>query len=936
MPEPSSQVARLSSGEVAALLLGLAVLLATARLLGELARRRGQPAVLGEILTGLLLGPTLLGRLFPGLTLFPRTGGTALALDGLTTLSVALFLLVVGLEVDLERLRRQGRVALRVSVCGMSIPFVVGFLLAWQLPGAFGASAAALADHRLGFALFFATVLAISSLPVIARILIDLNLFRTDLGMTVIGAAILQDLCGWIVFALILSLMSATAGEGHGFPVWATVMLTLGYVAVSLTVMRWLVHRSLPWIQAHASWPGGVLGFVLSLALLGAAFTEWIGVHAIFGTFMVGVAIGDSTHLRERTRATIDQFISAVFAPLFFASVGLRVDFVAQFDLLLVLLVTVAACSTMIGGATLGGRWAGLSSREALAIGFGMNARGAMAIVLGLLALQYEVIEERMFVALVVMALFTSVISGPLMQRTLGRRRAASFKSHLSARTFVPALEGAGADEAIRELCQVAAPAASGIEPESLVEAVLARERVLPSGLRGGVAVPSARIAGLSQPVVALGLSAEGLDFDAPDGELARIVVLLLLPASGYEAQWALLADIDRTFAPPERRGRVLQSSSYTELLAAFNWGDHLDVSAGPRRGLVLVGAGPIGRAIARKAQALGLPIHLIDTNREHCAAAQREGLPVIQGNATRDVVLFQANAHQAAALLALTPNVEVNAAVAELARSEFLIPEVHALGASSPDGPVYMQGVSLETWDPRAADGEVVWVEVKVGKGETDAAGILARAANGADLFPALLVRGDEPRVLGPSLGLKEGDRLLALRHAPSAALQGRVSKALATCPVVEVPSAAALSGLLSRAAEALAPAAGVPADQLAARLAEREGLWTPLLTPWMALARVEVPGEQRFAVAVVRAKEPVTLPGSEARVAALIAVACSEDQRQGHLMLLATLARFLQQPEAEARWKAAPDPPALRALLVPPGEAGESPTSNRLRAKL
>ena len=929
MPESSSQVARLTSGEIAALLLGLAVLLATARFLGEVVRRRGQPAVLGEILTGLVLGPTLLGRVLPGWTLFPSTGGAALALDGLTTLSVALFLLVVGMEVDLERLRRQGRVSLRVSLCGMSIPFLLGFLLAWMVPAHLGASESALGEHRLGFALFFATVLAISSLPVIARILMDLNLFRTDLGMTVIGAAILQDLCGWIVFALILSLMSASAGEGHGFPVWATVMLTLGYVGFSLSVMRWLVHRSLPWIQAHASWPGGVLGFVLSLALLGAAFTEWIGIHAIFGTFMVGVAIGDSSHLRERTRATIDQFISAVFAPLFFASVGLRVDFVAQFDLLLVFLVTAIACATMIGGATLGGRWAGLSGREALAVGFGMNARGAMAIVLGLLALQYGVIQERMFVALVVMALFTSVISGPVMQLTLGRRRVASFKSYLAARTFLPALAASDADEAIKELCQVAAPAA-GTSPEAVLEAVLSRERVLPSGLRGGVAVPSARIEGLSQPVVALGLSGEGLDFDAPDGEPARIVVLLLLPAAGYEAQWALLADIDRIFANPERRGRVLQSASYTELLAALNWGDHLDVSAGPRRGLVLVGAGPIARALARKAQALGLPVQVVDTNRQHCAAAQREGLPVVQGNATRDVVLFQAGAHQAGGLLALTPNVEVNAAVAELARRELLVPEVHALGVAPEGGAAFLEGVELETWDPRAADGEVEWIEATVEAGDVDAAAALARTAPGVELLPALLVRGDQPRPLHAGLALQPGDRLLALRHAPNAPLQARVSKALATCPVVEVPSAPALSALLSRAAEALAPGAGVGADLLAARLSEREGLWTPLLTPWMALARVEVQGEQRFALAIVRSREPVVLPG-DARVSALIAVACSEDQRQGHLMLLAALARFLQQPDAEARWRAAPDAAALRALLLP----AEESESARLRAR-
>src|SRR5690606_25864823 len=207
------------------------------------------------------------------------------------------FLLVAGMEVELGRVWRQGKAAISVSFWGVVIPFGVGFGAAWLAPRALGSEADA---DRLIFALFFATALSISSLPVIARPLLDLNLFRTDIGMVIIASAIVQDLVGWIIFAVILGLMGSAGG--HGLPIGATIALTLGFAVVMLTVVRWLVHRALPWIQAHASWPGGVLGFALSIALFGAAFTEWIGVHAIFGTFMAGVAVGDSPHLRERTR----------------------------------------------------------------------------------------------------------------------------------------------------------------------------------------------------------------------------------------------------------------------------------------------------------------------------------------------------------------------------------------------------------------------------------------------------------------------------------------------------------------------------------------------------------------------------------------------------------------------------------------------------------
>jgi Kef-type K+ transport system membrane component KefB len=203
--------------------------------------------------------------------------------------------------------------------------------------------------------------------------------------MIIIAAAIFNDLAGWIIFAMILGMMEHQSG--HGMGIVQTIGLTLLFAAGTLTLGRWLIHRVLPWVKAYTSWPGGILGFALALALLAAALTEYIGVHAIFGSFLVGVAIGDSSHLREQTRMVIHQFVSFIFAPLFFASIGLTVDFVRHFDVGLVLAVLVIACVGKVGGCGLGARWSGIPSHEAWALGFGMNARGAMEIILGLLAL---------------------------------------------------------------------------------------------------------------------------------------------------------------------------------------------------------------------------------------------------------------------------------------------------------------------------------------------------------------------------------------------------------------------------------------------------------------------------------------------------------------------------------------------------------------------
>jgi Kef-type K+ transport system membrane component KefB len=248
----------------------------------------------------------------------------------------------------------------------------------------------------------------------------DLGLYRSELGMIIVAAAVFNDLFGWIVFAVILGLMGTEASHVGGYG--ATIVWTLVFTAGMLSMGRWWLHRVLPWVQSHTSGPGGVLSFAFTLALFGAALTEWIGIHAIFGSFLVGVAIGDSSHLREETRSVIRQFVSFLFAPLFFASIGLRVDFIDRFFPEVVFSVLALGCLGKIVGCGLAAKWAGLESHKAWAVGFGMNARGAMEIILGLLALNNGLIRQRMFVALVILAIVTSMMSGPAIRRLLQKR----------------------------------------------------------------------------------------------------------------------------------------------------------------------------------------------------------------------------------------------------------------------------------------------------------------------------------------------------------------------------------------------------------------------------------------------------------------------------------------------------------------------------------
>jgi Kef-type K+ transport system membrane component KefB len=186
-----------------------------------------------------------------------------------------------------------------------------------------------------------------------------------------------------------------------------------------LTLGKFLINKSLPWVNKKMAWPGGVLSVSMAFCFLLAAFTEWLGIHAIFGAFLLGVALGDSDHMSERAKEIVHQFINNIFAPLFFVSIGLKINFVANFDLMLTLAILAISFAGKILGSGYGAFRGGFQKKEALAIGFGMNARGAMEIILGLIALEVGLINEKLFVALVIMALITSMTSGPLMKWAL-------------------------------------------------------------------------------------------------------------------------------------------------------------------------------------------------------------------------------------------------------------------------------------------------------------------------------------------------------------------------------------------------------------------------------------------------------------------------------------------------------------------------------------
>jgi Kef-type K+ transport system membrane component KefB/mannitol/fructose-specific phosphotransferase system IIA component (Ntr-type) len=420
--------------------------------------------------------------------------------------------------------------------------------------------------------------LSISALPVIAKTLLDLGLFKTDVGLLVMCVAMVDDLIGWLAFSVLLGPM-----RGGGVSVVElvrTVFLAAGFALICLIPGRRVVDRLLGAIEQQGELaPGRALSLVAVLAMLGASATQAIGIHAVLGGFVVGIAFGDSPRLRERTRQTIHQFVTNIFAPVFFASVALRADFIANFNPVLCLTVFLVATAAKLVGCTGGARLTGLPWREALAVGFGLNARGAMEIILALLAREAKLINDSVFVALVTMALGTSLLAGPTMKRLLYARGAAGTITGVSADdaaglvrdgAFVPVLTSSTSARAIEELGRSLRPNIGDLVEPSLIS-VLERELVAPTGLGDDVAIPHAPVEGLTKVVVALGLSPAGIDFDAPDGHPAKIVFLLLLPPKAYEKEVRALAALARSVFDEPARAALLRAKTLEEAVRCLD-----------------------------------------------------------------------------------------------------------------------------------------------------------------------------------------------------------------------------------------------------------------------------------------------------------------------------------------------------------------------------
>ena len=407
---------------LALLLIQIVVILAAARLVGHLIRSVGQPMVIGEILAGILLGPSLLGLLWPEALAFLFPPQSLPALNLFSQVGVLLFMFVVGLEVDLKRQAAHARAAIAVSHAGMIVPFLLGI-------------GVALVGYRelaprgvpfVGFALFLGIAMSVTAFPVLARILKERKLTDTELGQRAIGCAAVGDVLAWSVLAVVVAIVKAQA---VGEALWM-IFLALAFAVFMIGVVR----RPLERVVDRYYIPGGREGYpliagMLIFAFAGAVFTEIIGIHALFGAFLAGTLVSGHKEFRTYLHDRVLPLSSLIMLPLFFALVGLRtkiglLDGVG--DWLICLGIIAIATAGKLGGCMLAARWTGAPWREAFALGTLLNTRGLMELIVLNIGYELGILSERVFTMLVIMALVTTLMTGPLLTLALRRRAAAA------------------------------------------------------------------------------------------------------------------------------------------------------------------------------------------------------------------------------------------------------------------------------------------------------------------------------------------------------------------------------------------------------------------------------------------------------------------------------------------------------------------------------
>jgi len=391
-------------------LVALTAVLVTGRLLGLLFRYVGQPPVIGEVVGGIVLGPSLLGQVWPEAAAFVLPSSVAPYLAVIAQVGVILYMFLVGLELDLGVLRQRAHTTVAISHTSIIVPFLLGAALALILYPRLSSNDVSFTS----FALFMGVAMSITAFPVLARILTDRRMHKTSLGILALGCAATDDVTAWCLLAFVVGVAQAKVGGA-----FVTLGLTVAYIGFMFLVVRPIVSRLLARFD-ELRWTPEVVALVFAALLLSALATEAIGVHAIFGAFLLGAIIPHDSAIARAFTRKLEDLVTVLLLPAFFAFTGMRtrIGLVSGVEQWLVCgLILLVATAGKFGGALVSARLTGLGWRDSVALGLLMNTRGLMELIALNIGLDMKVISPTLFAMMVLMALATTMATTPFLQR---------------------------------------------------------------------------------------------------------------------------------------------------------------------------------------------------------------------------------------------------------------------------------------------------------------------------------------------------------------------------------------------------------------------------------------------------------------------------------------------------------------------------------------
>jgi len=417
---PAWAAAGEAKGSEAILLGQILLLIVFGGILGELMLLIGQPAVMGQLLAGVILGPSVLGAVWPAAHhfVFPDAPSQKNMIEGVAQFGILLLLLLAGMETELALVRRVRRAAVSASIGGIVVPFACGFALGEFLPE----SLLPAPDQRLITSLFLGTGLSISSVKIVATVIREMGFVRRNVGQVILASAIVDDTIGWIIIAITLSL--ATHGSLDWFSIAQGVLGTVLFLVASFTLGRRVVFKLIQWANDYFLGEAAVIAAIICVMATFSLITHMIGVHTVLGAFVAGILVGESPILTRRIDEQLRGLVAGLFMPVFFGLAGLSADLTILKDGELALLTGVLVLIATIGktgGAFVGGHFGGLTTKESVALATGMNARGSTEVIVATIGLSMGVLSQTLFTMIVAMAILTTLAMPPTLRWALAR-----------------------------------------------------------------------------------------------------------------------------------------------------------------------------------------------------------------------------------------------------------------------------------------------------------------------------------------------------------------------------------------------------------------------------------------------------------------------------------------------------------------------------------